>query len=261
MKSKTKLYLMLLTFTVLVISSNVNAKTLKAPDKEINVEVKHGQSENISINNGSNTQIAVKLEIIAMPDNAQLLVTINGEVEELDWQEGQSYLFKTLDNSGHCVVDMIGELQSNQTGPQMEIELSYEVLPNGDFLDVEDELTYLNSILIARKNKYINQPMSVLISDLDKYQLPIYDIVPSKPYGLFEYKYRALRLCYPFTGIKSGDIIIYVDLDKLYDQHSFWDVTSILFDNDMSLWTTQVKNIIGSNVVKDILSIKFGPIP
>lgn len=233
---------------------------LNCPNETTYINAIDSEWNQIEINNGSNTQIAVRLKINELPNDAQIIVSINGDVEEVNWQEGETYIFKTLDNSGHCVVDGIGALQqANVPGTLLDVEISYEVLPNGEIIDVDDQLIYLNSILIARKEKYSGQALSVLIADIDKYQLPIYQVVPSH-YKRNVDEYDNIDFRFSFAGTKNGKavhglMLINMTLDQTYSVDEFADFYVTRWELD--LWVQGLKDIIGSNVVSDVSFIRF----
>lgn len=140
----------------------------------------HNEWTDIEINNGANTNIAVKITVGHVPEGANLALHINNKVEVVDWQDGETYLFQTLDNSGACFIEFIGEMtDDNPLGGMGSITVSYQVLDQYRIygLDVDDQMAYYNTVIVSRKAKYIGQPMSVLIQDMDAYDIWIVEFL------------------------------------------------------------------------------------
>ncbi len=142
----------------------------------------------IDINNGSNTAIAVKITVNHLPQNANLAVNINNHWEVIDWQDGQTYLFQTLDNSGACMIELIGEPGEECTSGMGSITVSYQVLDQYRIygLNVDDQMAYYNTIIVSRKAKYIGQPMSVLIQDMDAYDVWVLEFLLDRDEEIYD---------------------------------------------------------------------------
>lgn len=242
----------------------LNGTKIKEPNVTYLVNVKPGEHKKIKVTNGAHTQIAVRIEIISLPENGHLQLSINGEVEERNWKEGETYLFKTLDNSGKCAANIIGGEKSGQTKNEMEIRISYMVLPAGEFVKFDDKLLYLNSILISRKEKYINQPMSVLIADIDKYQLNIYEWIASGVtiggVKVQEDKFQVIGLYFdPIVYISKHPEIKFLGIKVLLNQ-SYLDseLQVFLTDDDRGSWTQNSKNYLNNKIVKGLHITVYG---
>jgi hypothetical protein len=206
----------------------------------------------IDINNGPNTAIAVKITVNHLPQNASLAVNINNRWEVIDWQDGQTYLFQTLDNSGACMIELIGEPADEFTGGMGSITVSYQVLDQYRIygLNVDDQMAYYNTIIVSRKAKYIGRPMSVLIQDMDAYDVWVVE------YLLDRHK--------DFYGLYDGIEFYFDDLDNVLDlkhgkkyfrlfvEFSGYYDGRLIDDVNESGYTNAHKAVFSNNLVMDI---------
>ena len=206
----------------------------------------------IRINNGKKADIAVKITIGHMPENATLALHINNRIEVLDWQDGQTYLFQTLDNSGACFIEFIGEPAEESSGLMGSITVSYQVLDQYRIygLDVDDQMAYYNTVIVSRKAKYIGQPMSVLIQDMDAYDIWIVDFLLARRGQYFDL-YDGIKFYFDDMSdairLRHGKkyFILFVEFEGYYDGRLIDDVNE-------SGYTNAHKAVFSENLVLDV---------
>ena len=206
----------------------------------------------IDIANGAATDIAIKITIGHMPENATLALHINNRIEVLDWQDGQTYLFQTLDNSGACFIEFIGEPAEESSGLMGSITVSYQVLDQYRIygLDVDDQMAYYNTVIVSRKAKYIGQPMSVLIQDMDAYDIWIVDFLLARRGQYFDL-YDGIKFYFDDMSdairLRHGKkyFILFVEFEGYYDGRLIDDVNE-------SGYTNAHKAVFSENLVLDV---------
>ncbi len=240
---------------------NTNKITVNAPDSVYQTTVAPGKNYKVTVKNDAKADIAIKLKIITMPQSASLSVNINNNVETLDWQEGQTYVFKTYDNTGQCSIDLIGATEFEK----LNITYSFTELVNDEISDYTDRLNFIRTMFVDQKEKYNNKVASVLFDDLTKYQANIYNWYcilgtsecSSCSNGLLLYFVEMDHSSRSSMGVK--DILLKILIDETYFVSDINDILETKYENDESTdWGQDFINYYKDKVITNLEVIEVG---
>lgn len=237
--------------------------TINAPDSVYQTTVDSGKNYKVTLKNDAKADIAIKLKIITMPQSASLSININDTVETLNWQEGQTYVFKTYDNTGQCSIDLIGATEYDET--QLNIAYSFTKLVNDEISDYTDRLNFIRTMFVDQKEKYNNKVASVLFDDLTRYQVNIYNwycIVGTSECsscsdGLLLYFVDIDHSSRSSMGTK--DILLKILIDETYFVSDINDILETKYENDESTdWGQDFINYYKDKVITNLKVIEVG---
>ncbi|MFB6343478.1 hypothetical protein ACE1ET_17270 [Saccharicrinis sp. FJH62] len=233
--------------------NNTRIVTLNTPGKEVIIKSGNDKKALLNIEGEKGKDIAVKLFVRHLGVNDSLSFYINGRDEPMEWQDSTEYIFKTLNGTAYAKIEFIN--------PEMDtssLTVSYYQLENGEFQSFEDEMAYLNTVIINRKGKYINHPLSVLFQDFNTYDIDInafqreidyneallYKWIDFFPKTTDEILFHRIKRAYLWR-IEFNQYYSVEELDSI--KELYWDV-----EDNSNEWNIDYKKLLSGKVLKKI---------